>query len=85
MQLNIVTFALCQKKDKLITRFKKLPKDFHYDEMVRLLSYYGFEEVKKGKTAGSRVKFVNEENIPSFYINHNRMGADVCSCLNQIA
>jgi len=36
------------KKDKLIERFKKLPKDFHYDEMVRLLGYYDYKEIKKG-------------------------------------
>ncbi|MGW8123481.1 type II toxin-antitoxin system HicA family toxin [Roseivirga echinicomitans] len=41
-----------------------MPSDFHYDEMVRLLSYSGFEEVKKGKTSGSRVKFENEEGVP---------------------
>ena len=52
------------KKDKLIERFKTIPADFHYNELVRLIGYYGFEEVKKGKTAGSRVKFVNEDNVP---------------------
>ena len=51
------------KKHKLIERFKKLPADFHYDETVRLMSYFGFEEVKKGKTSGSRVKFMNAENM----------------------
>jgi len=52
------------KREKLIARFLSNPSDFHYDEMVRLLSYFGFEEVKKGKTSGSRVKFENEEGIP---------------------
>lgn len=52
------------KKDKLIERFKTMPSDFHYDELVRLIGYYGFEEVRKGKTAGSRVKFANEDQIP---------------------
>ena len=41
-----------------------MPSDFHYDEMVRLLMYYEFYEVRKGKTSGSRVKFENEEGIP---------------------
>ena len=41
-----------------------MPSDFHYDEMVRLLGYYGFNEVKKGKTSGSRVKFINDQNVP---------------------
>ncbi|GAA0891031.1 hypothetical protein GCM10009122_07100 [Fulvivirga kasyanovii] len=52
------------KKEKLITRFIELPSDFHYDEMVKLLSYFGFNEVKKGKTSGSRVKFENKKGIP---------------------
>lgn len=52
------------KKEKLIARFLSIPSDFHYDEMVKLLGYFGFEEVKKGKTSGSRVKFENAEGIP---------------------
>ena len=52
------------KKSKLIKRFKSLPKDFHYDEMVRLLGYYDYEEVKKGKTSGSRVRFEKEGGEP---------------------
>jgi len=49
------------KKQKLIDRFLTIPSDFHYDELVKLLGYYGFEEVKIGKTSGSRVKFENSE------------------------
>jgi len=52
------------KKEKLIKRFLGIPTDFHYDEMVVLLGYFGYLEVKKGKTSGSRVKFLNEEGIP---------------------
>lgn len=52
------------KREKLIERFLKMPKDFHYDEAVKLLGYFGFHEVKKGKTAGSRVKFANAEGVP---------------------
>ena len=43
------------KKEKLIARFLSMPSDFHYDEMVKLLGYYDFQEIKKGKTSGSRV------------------------------
>ncbi|MFN3996693.1 type II toxin-antitoxin system HicA family toxin [Algoriphagus sp.] len=32
--------------------------------MVKLLSQFGFYEVKKGKTSGSRVRFENTEGIP---------------------
>jgi len=41
-----------------------MPKDFHYDEAVKLLGNFGFEEVKKGKTSGSRVKFENADRVP---------------------
>lgn len=52
------------KKGKLVERFLKMPKDFHYDEVVKLLGNFGFEEVKKGKTSGSRVKFENADGVP---------------------
>ena len=52
------------KKEKLISRFLKMPSDFHYDEMVKLLGYFEFQEVRKGKTSGSRVKFKNGKGVP---------------------
>ena len=52
------------RKEKLIHRFKTLPSDFHYDELVKLLEYFDFHEVKTGKTSGSRVKFRNIDGIP---------------------
>lgn len=52
------------QKEKLIARFILLPKDFHFDELVSLLGYFGFHEVKLGKTSGSRVRFENEESVP---------------------
>jgi len=42
------------RKEKLIARFLGIPSDFHYDEVVKILGYFDFEEVKKGKTSGSR-------------------------------
>ena len=48
-------------KEKLIARFKTLPKDFSFDELVRLLSGLGYEVSNKGKTFGSRVRFLNKE------------------------
>ena len=50
------------RREKLVNRLLSLPNDFHYSELVKVLSYYGFEEVKIGKTSGSRVKFVNKNN-----------------------
>ena len=52
------------RKEKLIARFLGMPSDFHYDEVVRLLGYFDFEEVMTGKTSGSRVKFMNPEGVP---------------------
>lgn len=48
-------------KDKLIARFKKQPKDFTWDELVRLFNCFGFDIYNKGKTSGSRVIFTNGE------------------------
>ena len=45
------------QKDKLIKHLKSKPKDFTYAELKSLLSYFGYHEVTKGKTSGSRVKF----------------------------
>ncbi len=36
-----------------------MPKDFHYDEMVKLLKIFGYNEIRIGKTSGSKVKFIN--------------------------
>lgn len=46
------------KKDKLIDKLLKKPKDFTFDEMVSLLSYFGYE-LKQGG-AGSGVKFIKK-------------------------
>ena len=48
------------KKDKLIERLLKKPKDFTYDEMASLLSYFGYE-LKQGGT-GSGVKFTKKDS-----------------------
>jgi predicted RNA binding protein YcfA (HicA-like mRNA interferase family) len=44
------------RRDKLIARFKGRPKDFTWDEMVRLLEGFGYHEAKAG---GSRRRFVH--------------------------
>lgn len=47
--------------EKLLKRFLSKPTDFTYDELTRLLSGLGYEKVSTGKTAGSRVAFINPE------------------------
>ena len=48
-------------KEKLIARFKSNPKDFTWDEFVRLFSILGYEIDNKGKTSGSRTIFLKGE------------------------
>ena len=47
------------RKDKLIDRLKSRPRDFTWDELVRLLEALGYTEAKAGKTGGSRRRFVH--------------------------
>ncbi len=47
------------RRDKLIARFKGRPRDFTWDELVRLLEGFGYREVAAGRTGGSRRRFVH--------------------------
>jgi hypothetical protein len=58
------------KKDKLIKRFKTLPKDFTFSEVVTLLYGFGFVEDNKGKTSGSRIRFYNKDS--NVFINFHK-------------
>ena len=51
-------------KEKLRERFLKMPSDFTFDEMQRLLEGYGYEKSNKGKTSGSRLIFKNGNKRP---------------------
>ena len=57
------------RKDKLVKRFKTLPRDFTFDEVVSLFQSYGFELTNKGATSGSRIKFYNVAD-QNAYIMH---------------
>lgn len=46
---------------KLKKKLASLPKDFEWSELVKLLAHFGYVEAKKGKTGGSRVKFIHPE------------------------
>ena len=58
------------KKDKLIDRLLIRPRDFTFDEMESLLSYFDYE-LKKGGT-GSGVKFikVGSNDVINFHKPH---------------
>jgi hypothetical protein len=49
-------------QEKLLERFLRLPKDFTWGELKRLLKRYGYCQNDKGKTSGSRVKFEKEDS-----------------------
>ncbi len=51
-------------KDKLRERFLKMPSDFTFDELQRLLEGYGYERGNKGRTSGSRLIFKNGDKRP---------------------
>ena len=51
------------RREKLIKRFLSIPKDFTWEELVSLLSGFGFEEVSTGKTGGSRRRFLNDAGV----------------------
>ena len=51
------------KLEKDIERLKTKPKDLTYDEAKKILNNLGFSENNKGKTSGSRVVFINKDNV----------------------
>lgn len=51
-------------KEKLLERFKSLPSDFTFDELITLLCQLGYKKSDKGKTSGSRAIFIGEGGFP---------------------
>ncbi len=49
------------KIEKLIEKLKSKPKDLTWDELMKILVHFGYTEMKKGKSGGSRRRFVNDE------------------------
>ena len=47
------------RKDKLLERLQRRPKDFTWDELTSLLKILGYTKRKTGKTGGSRTRFVH--------------------------
>ncbi|MBO7115817.1 MAG: type II toxin-antitoxin system HicA family toxin [Prevotella sp.] len=60
-----------ESKEKLRERFKRKPKDFTFEETITLLSGFGYHIHHKGKTSGSRIRFMNEEK--GIYIDIHKL------------
>lgn len=59
------------RKNKLIDKFLLIPKDLSWKEFIMILSLFGYEESKKGKTGESRRKFADEDkNVISLHEPH---------------
>jgi hypothetical protein len=57
--------------EKLIIRLLSYPKDFTWEELIKILRHFGYEELKGGKTGGSRRKFANhDKHIISLHKPH---------------
>lgn len=61
------------RRDKLVARLKGRPKDFTWDELVRLLEGLGYAEAVTGKTGGSRRRFVHAA-APAIALHKPRPG-----------
>ncbi|OGH97276.1 MAG: hypothetical protein A2039_03020 [Candidatus Melainabacteria bacterium GWA2_34_9] len=61
------------KKDKLLNKVFKKPKDLTWNELVAFLSLYGYEAENSGKTSGSARRFINNKTKHSFCLHkpHN--------------
>jgi len=57
-------------KEKLIKRFLSQPKDFTWDELVRLFGILGFTVDNKGNTSGSRVLFEKDGEAHTVHKPH---------------
>ncbi len=59
------------RKEKIISRLLSVPKDFTWDELCKVVAFFGYEEVTGGKTGGSRRKFVDSnKNIIALHKPH---------------
>ncbi len=59
--------------ERLIERLLSRPTDFTWEELIKILAYFGYKELKKGKTGGSRRKFADDtKSIISLHEPHPR-------------
>jgi len=59
------------RQEKLIARLLSVPKDFTWDELVKVLASFNYEELTGGKTGGSRRRFVDDsKNVITLHKPH---------------
>jgi len=59
------------KFEKLLERLLSVPSDFTWEELVKVLAQFGYEELKKGKTGGSRRRLADEKkNVITLHKPH---------------
>jgi len=59
------------KIQKLIAALLSHPKDLTWEELKKILSHFGYDEFKGGKTSGSATKFVDaDKNIVTMHKPH---------------
>lgn len=66
-------------KEKLIKRLVSQPKDFTFEELIKLFGQFGFDIESKGKTSGSRMVFTNEEMNLSYGVHKPHPTNDIKS------
>ena len=49
------------RSEKALKKLLSNPKDFTFDELVTLLSSFGYHLANPGRTSGSAVRFINRE------------------------
>ena len=52
------------KRNKLIERLLTKPRDFTWDELIKVLNAFGYQQVITGKTGGSRIRFLSKNYPP---------------------
>ncbi|MDR3693995.1 type II toxin-antitoxin system HicA family toxin [Mucilaginibacter sp.] len=59
------------RQEKLVSRLLSVPKDFTWEELTKVLTLFGYQELKGGKTGGSRRRFADEKkNIITLHKPH---------------
>jgi len=52
------------QREKLIERLLSKPKDFTWNELIKVLGAFDYELINGGKTGGSRARFIYPEYSP---------------------